>query len=410
MSNPPPFTDSPRESAFSPLQPTQSPLQRTQGMSRLVGVAWLTNRFAPAPNFTDSPGNGNSDKLSTLPPNDRSIRNEPGPIPSSSSSSPSLRGFLSTRPFLASPENRDVRPLTAEGSAQSSSHHRASFESNRASASTPNLSPRAKVNVHPLLREAVLQSARGVDSTTTRMERSSDPTRASSAVRLAGATNSPKKPASEPPSQSRATSPIRFFGWSGLQRNHEDPFIPVNPFQIRSRLRRLSLHSDIQYNLPFDSTCEENPFCCIPSLRCSPEDRFLSFLRDARDFILDTLPRQIYLLLLLSLPSLYFSRIARVYEDAQLSKPDLQRMIQSYSNSGEQQQRQRIVNSSPIPPGAHYHALPFPDEWTTTNVSPALIRFKNSWEAFIDSLLREWKTLNLVSALLLSSVSLSVRV
>jgi hypothetical protein len=64
-------------------------------------------------------------------------------------------------------------------------------------------------------------------------------------------------------------------------------------------------------------------------------------------------------------------------------------------------------NSSHVPPGAHYHpqpALPLADEWTVANVSPALLRFKHSWEAFIDSLLREWKTLNLVSALLLSAI------
>lgn len=46
--------------------------------------------------------------------------------------------------------------------------------------------------------------------------------------------------------------------------------------------------------------------------------------------------------------------------------------------------------------------LPFLDKWTPPVVSPALIQFKHSWEAFIDSLLREWKTLNLVLALLAS--------
>jgi hypothetical protein len=46
--------------------------------------------------------------------------------------------------------------------------------------------------------------------------------------------------------------------------------------------------------------------------------------------------------------------------------------------------------------------LPFPEDWNPMTVSPALARFKYSWEAFIDAILREWKTLNLVSALLLS--------
>jgi hypothetical protein len=35
-------------------------------------------------------------------------------------------------------------------------------------------------------------------------------------------------------------------------------------------------------------------------------------------------------------------------------------------------------------------------------ITPTLRRFKHSWEMFIDSLLREWKTLNVVSALLAS--------
>jgi hypothetical protein len=389
-------------------------------MSLGYGLANSPFHILIATKSSDSSELGSFDKLSALPGNAippspyRSIRNERSVI-ATSPSAPSLGGLLATRPFTASPEVHDVRPLTAEGSGQNSSHQRVSFESDRASAPPPNHTPHTKVNVHPLLREAISQTARGIDSAMTRMNHSSDPTRPSSVVRLAGATNSPKKPGHESPStasapHSRATSPIRLFSWSGFHRTHEDPFVPVDPFQIRTRLRRLSFHSpDVEHNLPFDPTCEENPFCCILPFHCKPEDRFLSFLRDVRYFILDTLPRQIYLHLLLRLPSLYFSRIARVYEDAQLSKPDLDCMIESYSSSRQQQQRQRIVRSSPIPPGAHYNpaaALPFPDEWTTTNVSPALIRFKQSWETFVDSLMREWKTLNLVSALLLSSVSI----
>ncbi|KAF8131137.1 hypothetical protein EV363DRAFT_1165666, partial [Boletus edulis] len=293
-----------------------------------------------------------------------------------------------------------------------SSQQRVSFESNHPSGPTPNHSPRTKAHVHPLLRDSAFQTAQGIDSAMTHMNRSSDPTRPSSIVRLAGAANPPKKPDHDSPPtasapHSRATSPIRLFSWSAFHRSQEDPFVPVDPFRIRTHFRRLTFYSpNIEHNLPFDPTCEENPFC-IPPLRCSPEDRFISILGGSRDFILDTFPRQVYLHLLLRLPSLYFSRIARVYENAQLSKPDLECMIESYSSTRQQQQRQRIIRSSPIPPGAHYNpasALPFPDEWTSTNVSPALFRFKQSWEAFIDSLLREWKTLNLVSALLLSAI------
>ncbi|KAH7875863.1 uncharacterized protein C8R40DRAFT_1044124 [Lentinula edodes] len=48
--------------------------------------------------------------------------------------------------------------------------------------------------------------------------------------------------------------------------------------------------------------------------------------------------------------------------------------------------------------------LPLPEEWSLPLVSSSLIRFKLSWEAFVDSLMREWKTLNVVSALLLSAI------
>lgn len=45
---------------------------------------------------------------------------------------------------------------------------------------------------------------------------------------------------------------------------------------------------------------------------------------------------------------------------------------------------------------------PLPDDWALPTVSPPLARFKHSWEVFVDSLLKEWKTQNVVSALLLS--------
>ncbi|KAF9224568.1 hypothetical protein BS17DRAFT_766562 [Gyrodon lividus] len=360
----------------------------------------------------------NSDKLSALPgearsssSRDRTNRTERNAIPNSPSA-PSLQILSGTRPFPTSSDHHDARAPTSEGSiGKNSPQQRVSFEGSRSFVPTPNHSPRTNVYIHPLLREAVTPSALGIDSTIARIPRASDPPRPPSIMRVGGAASSSRKASYDSPigpsaSHSRATSPIRIFNWSGFHRTHEDPFIPVDPYQLRTRFRHFSLHSpDVENRLSFDPSCEDNPFCCLPPLVCSPKDRILFFLRNARYFIMDTLPRQIYLHLLLRLPSLYFSRIARVYDDAQLSKPDLERMIQCYPSSS--QPRQHLRTSSPIPPGAHYHrdpALPFPEEWTTTNVPPALVRFKNSWEAFIDSLMREWKTLNLVSALLLSAI------
>ncbi|KAJ7257248.1 hypothetical protein B0H12DRAFT_1015421, partial [Mycena haematopus] len=44
--------------------------------------------------------------------------------------------------------------------------------------------------------------------------------------------------------------------------------------------------------------------------------------------------------------------------------------------------------------------------WLPTDeaVSPHLLNFRHSWEGFIDSLLREWKTQNVVAALMLSAI------
>jgi len=75
-----------------------------------------------------------------------------------------------------------------------------------------------------------------------------------------------------------------------------------------------------------------------------------------------------------------------------VSRPEIQRIIDAYESVGTasvQNLSTRIV-------------LPFPEDWVPPNVSPALARFKGSWENFVDSLVREWKTLNVLSALLLS--------
>ncbi|KIJ58850.1 hypothetical protein HYDPIDRAFT_101875, partial [Hydnomerulius pinastri MD-312] len=363
-----------------------------------------------------------SDKLSALPGEapspsgrNRANRAERNAIPTSPSA-PSLQSLLGVRPFPSPSDHDALRATTSEGSVgKNSPHQRVSFEGSRSFSPTPNHSPRANVHVHPLLRDATTASPRGIDSTMATIPHSSDPPRPPSVARMGGVSSSRKasydSPISNSAPHSRAASPMRIFNWSAFHRTHsrEEPFVPVDPFQLRTRFRRFSFHSpDLENNhLPFDPSCDDGPFCCLPPLSCSPKDRVLSFLRDSRYFIIDTLPRQIYLHLLLRLPSLYFSRIARVYEDAQLGKPDLDRMIECYFGSRQQQQQQRPRTSSPLPPGAHFHPgplLPFPEEWTTANVPPALVRFKHSWEAFIDSLLREWKTLNLVSALLLSAI------
>ena len=141
------------------------------------------------------------------------------------------------------------------------------------------------------------------------------------------------------------------------------------------------------------------------SARHASEERWITLVGNAQAFLFDILPRQAYLILLLGLPALYWSRVARVFEDAELSKPDVRRMIDASGPNAFHIPTlyQSPSRSRPVPL-SHPTLLPFPDEWNPETVSPALVRFKNSWEQFIDSLLREWKTLNLVSALLCTCV------
>ncbi|KAJ7613891.1 hypothetical protein DFH06DRAFT_1307742 [Mycena polygramma] len=107
-------------------------------------------------------------------------------------------------------------------------------------------------------------------------------------------------------------------------------------------------------------------------------------------FIFIRIPHQVYLHILLRLPMLYFSRVSRLFEDANLSLPDIRRMA--------------VANADQWKDGTPGSFL---TTWIPNDaaVSPNLLNFRHSWEGFIDSLLREWKTQNVVSALMLSSVS-----
>jgi len=149
-------------------------------------------------------------------------------------------------------------------------------------------------------------------------------------------------------SPARSLSPFRNLLWP-LHRAHsrEEPFIPVDPYQLDTS--------------PYPNNTHRH--------------------------VLSQIVRQLYRHVLLRLPSIYFTRVSRVFEEAEVSRPEVQRMIEG-RNKGE------------------VFRWPADHEWVVPNVSPALIRFKESWESFVESVLKEWKTLNVVSALLLTCVVL----
>ena len=102
-------------------------------------------------------------------------------------------------------------------------------------------------------------------------------------------------------------------------------------------------------------------------------------------FIFKTMPREVYLHFLLRLPSLYFSRVARIFEEADLTLPEIKKMALETASQGKNAQ-------------FDIHAF------ESKNVLPEYERLKSTWEAFIDSVMREWKTFNIISVLLLSCV------
>ncbi|KAI0640587.1 hypothetical protein C8Q79DRAFT_921310 [Trametes meyenii] len=136
--------------------------------------------------------------------------------------------------------------------------------------------------------------------------------------------------------------------------------------------------------------------------------RWRAALSDASFFLSDTLPRQMYLCFLLWLPALYWHRVARVFEDAEVSKPEMQRLIDACGEfTHDPTVDAAIATGFATPNGAkspQFAGMPFPEEWTPPVVSPSLARFKASWELFVDTLMREFKTFNLVSALLCTTI------
>ena len=240
-----------------------------------------------------------------------------------------------------------------------------------------------------------------------------------------------------PQSRSRATSPLRMLRDLSARLHlgrtaPEERFVPVDPFRSKIRLPFCGLRSrhDKQHDLENGSGSDSSgAYDCDDLL---PVNSIKSWGRDTRILFTDTLPRELYLNLLLRLPAMYFSRVARIFEDADVSRPDIERMINDSGGAGggmPTAPQAGDPNASPLlqdsitgrlGPGAvpaagisaavgaataismMHMPLPFPDEWSPPLVSPALVRFKHSWENFIDSLLREWKTLNVVSALLAS--------
>ncbi|TFK35080.1 hypothetical protein BDQ12DRAFT_635577, partial [Crucibulum laeve] len=360
---------------------------------------------------------------------------------------------------LPSFSTTDVGPPLVSSNNYTTSHPR--FDSGRGSphGNSESGTPREPQARRPsIISERPVHTPRSVGQAFARFKRVSDPLTPTPPPRgspFGEHAESPRVPGSPnsqglssrstSPSRSRAASPLRLLHqWSGFHRNRgaaEEPFVPVDPFKFKTQFHfpsifRTKRAHDIERTIASDST---GPYDCDDLL---PVNSIRSFFHTTRFFLSDTLPRQIYLNFLIRLPALYFSRVARIFEDAEVSRPDIQRMVDAgvgghgfFTMPAEAERRRADAQRGGVSPGHTYppgsglspgavsglgiglaaqigtaHApatlgpLPFPEDWTPPLVSPSLIRFKQSWEIFIDSLLREWKTLNLISALLASAI------
>ncbi|KAJ7113307.1 hypothetical protein C8R43DRAFT_131440 [Mycena crocata] len=203
----------------------------------------------------------------------------------------------------------------------------------------------------------------------------------------------------------------------------EPPYVTVNPFSVKPHRKqtmasyyagaspassvshpsapsRRSSSSESDYCIPRPGLYPQydpsllHPVLSPPRRHPTWRERFklhlgLRILHSFLIFLLFRIPQQIYLHLLLHLPLLYFSRVSRLFEDANLSLPDIRRMAVANADQWKDGT-----------PGAFKTTL-FPNYEA---ISPNLLNFRHSWEGFIDSLLCEWKTQNVVSALMLSAI------
>lgn len=269
-------------------------------------------------------------------------------------------------------------------------------------------------------RSASQQQDSGPGSPSIRSRESSRPRHQSNSSPNKGG---PASPASRSPSPSRTASPRRLFGWN-LHRAHsrDEPFIPHDPFQLTWRFFASPSSTPQRPSLELtDVNCHD---VCLPmpiSCGLSSKSKLRTCGSGMRTFLVDTVPRQLYLHTLLRLPAFYFSRVSRIFEDAEVSKHEIQRMIEACmpATDGQDGVSSAAIGagltsaatglSHPPPVGRPSASVfPFPEDWNPPSVSPALARFKHSWEQFVDSLLREWKTLNLVSVLLCTCVYIVV--
>ena len=148
-------------------------------------------------------------------------------------------------------------------------------------------------------------------------------------------------------------------------------FLPTNHHS------KLGSSSSFIFTLPRQPSPSPNSWSYqywIPNtIRAHPPPLSASIMTSILAFLLDTLARQIYLNLMLRLPQLYFSHVIRIFGDVEMSMPEIEKMVLGANNC------LKALESG--------------------FASPRYENLKRSSNAFkfIDSLMREWKRMNIIS-------------
>lgn len=107
-------------------------------------------------------------------------------------------------------------------------------------------------------------------------------------------------------------------------------------------------------------------------------------------FFLEVIVGQIYFHVLLRLPSLYFSRVSRIFDEANLNLFEIAEMVFETAGTPDSKEKPHVDLNLQV------------SQQVAPKIRPQYERLKSSWEAFIDALIREWETFNIVSVMLLT--------
>lgn len=173
---------------------------------------------------------------------------------------------------------------------------------------------------------------------------------------------------------------MRLLGPNTSHSSHEG-YVAGNPFQ--SSIHRVTVDVLPTTTQPVSPAKLSSRF----SLRIRRIYLFFSRRTSKNNFLmkLDNCIRHTYHIIFLRLPMFYFTRVIRIFKEVRLSADDLMKTII----------RELVQQQAPG------QALGTTAYFIDPNI-PEVSSLRILWEGFIDSLMREWKTINIVAILLLT--------